>query len=144
MSFGVVELRTSKLLCIASLVLLIAITSVSFANGQSDADITDEAAKFIVMDASIYGGIKNPHVSVANGRPNGGEKVLIISYNSEALDLGRLGEETALILGLGWQRQNLAGTVNRYLLLSEILQGKQLLANGIAQKIGQKHMFKGI
>jgi len=95
-------------------ILISSIVSVALASDQSDTTTSDTDAKFIVSNTLSGAGIKDVSLTVADGRPNGGEKVLVLTYNSEAFDIDGVGAETAKILGAflgavgsGWDGESL-------------------------------------
>lgn len=116
------------------MILITSNISIALANDESNKAINDDIAKLTLLDAYSKLGIKDVSLRLADGRPNGGNKVLVLAYSSEAFDQKKTSTEIANILGpflgtveAGWDCEEL------WVVVGDIT-GKVALANWYCSK----------
>jgi len=91
--------KASKLIGLTMLaIFIISNTFIAVASDYSNVAKSDDNAKFIIYNTLSEYGIKDVFLNVADGRPKGGYKVLVLSYSSEAFDTKKTATEITEIL----------------------------------------------
>lgn len=96
------DVMTKKIKMILILMAIFAFDGISIESAFGSSDdtaIADMAAKLIILDQLDKAGIKDVNLNIVDGRPNGGEKSVIMSYSSTSFTTEDSQIETAKILG---------------------------------------------
>ena len=86
---------------LSTVIICLALMSLVLCSGVSlaSAYLSDDSAQYVVKSTLENAGLNDITTRIGDGRANGGEKSLILSYRSSATDTSDLISETGKILG---------------------------------------------